>query len=71
MLLKPYFEECQFLPIYFLPFLFIETNNPLADECSGYDNITISQELASPDLEMLRTVNENISAGLSNFGGTL
>lgn len=50
-----------------LRLFFIETNNPLADEYSGYDNITISQELASPDLELLRTVNENISAGLFNL----
>ena len=69
MLTKPCFKKFNSLClIYFLAsFSFIETNNPLADEYSGYDNITISQELASPDLELLRTVNENISAGLFNF----
>ena len=70
MLTKPCFGKFNSLClIYFFltSFANIETNNPLADEYSGYDNITISQELASPDLELLRTVNENISAGLFNF----
>jgi len=43
--------------------LFIGTNNPLHEEGSCYENITITRELNVMDLELLKFINNDLVQG--------